>query len=129
MKSYEKKEEKNYKIENGTSSVVQSISNQLIKRIDCFFGAIVPASVSGEEKDSKIEKMDLEYIIDLHGHYYHKDGSPVSISELNSIPERIYEKVKNHFEQTHTGKRFDDYITIQNNNLFSFGTNRILTGI
>lgn len=123
------KEEKNYKIENGTSSVVQSISNQLIKRIDCFFGATVPASVSGEEKDSKIEKMDLEYIIDLHGHYYHKDGSPVSISELNSIPERIYEKVKNHFEQTHTGKRFDDYITIQNNNLFSFGTNRILTGI
>ena len=88
-----------------------------------------PAVPFGEEKDSKIEKMDLEYIIDLHGHYYHKDGSPVSISELNSIPERIYEKVKNHFEQTHTGKRFDDYITIQNNNLFSFGTNRILTGI
>lgn len=123
------KEEKNYSIENGTSNVVQSISKQLIKRINCFFGATVPASVSGGEKDSKIEKMDLEYIIDLHGHYYHKDGRPVSISELNSIPERIYEKVKKNFEQTHEGKNFDDYITIRNNNLFSFGTNRILTGI
>ena len=75
-------EDKNYSIENGISSVLDSMVNQAENRIRNCLNVTVPQGLMNNSNESYIKNLVISFSLDVHGHYFHKDGSPVLVSEF-----------------------------------------------
>ncbi|MGN1457096.1 MAG: hypothetical protein ACI4XP_03970 [Acutalibacteraceae bacterium] len=86
-------EDKNYGIEKNIDNLINNIVKQSKNRIDNCFDVYVPKNVLNNVSDSYVKKMNITFSIDVKGHYFHQDGTPVKISELNKIKEKVLEKL------------------------------------
>lgn len=86
-------EDKNYGIEKNINSLVNNISNQAIKRIKSCLDTDVPAGVLNNKDDSHIDRITITFSVDLKGHYFHTDNTPVTVEELRSVPQLVMKKV------------------------------------
>lgn len=86
-------EDKNYGVEKNINSLVNNIAKQAIKRIDGCLGVKVPVGVLNNCAEGMVERISITFSIDLMGHYFHNDNTPVTIEELNNIPRYVRQKV------------------------------------
>lgn len=114
-------EDKNYGVEKNINSLVNNIAKQAIKRVDACLDALVPVGELNNSEEGKIERINITFSIDLKGHYFHDDNTPVTIEELNKIPKYVRQKVISKIGEERYSK-----VNIRFSTLFNSLTNKPL---
>lgn len=87
-------EQKNYSIEDGLSSLKTNIAEQAVKRITHCLNVYASTELTGLSKPFYVDKLTIDFNIDVKGHYRREDGSYLTILELKQMKEEIVKEIK-----------------------------------